>query len=59
MTTKETILAALTAAKGTAVSGAQYETMITNNDKNFASWYASAEENIKNKISAYLEIFSK
>ena len=43
----------------TAVSGAQYETMITNNDKNFASWYASSEENIKNKVSAYLEIFSK
>lgn len=43
----------------TGVSGAQYETLITNNDTNFASWYASKESSIKDRVAAYLEIFEK
>ena len=43
----------------TDVTGARYEVLITNNDKNFSSWYASNESVIKEKVAAYLENYTK
>lgn len=43
----------------TGVSGAQYQTMIADNNVNFASWYASEEQNIKDRVEIYLEYFKK
>ncbi len=42
------------ASMATDVSGARYETMVTEGDKGFATWYASAEESINSKIAEYL-----
>ncbi|MBQ8508707.1 MAG: hypothetical protein IJ493_02255 [Clostridia bacterium] len=41
----------------TGVSGAQYYLMVKDNDKNFASWYASNEESIQGKVDTFSSVY--
>ncbi|MCI8388267.1 MAG: hypothetical protein HFE63_07385 [Clostridiales bacterium] len=41
----------------TGVSGAQYETMVKENNSAFASWYAANESSIQERTNTYLEAY--